>query len=176
MSLDPIRTEPLSEDHRIEELYCGRDSVDTWIREKARAAESSGNMRTHVCLDGRDDIVGFVALRTMVVDMSGASNSLLKNAGAVDGYATGVLLAQMGVNENRQKQGLGTIIVHEAMRLTCEAHDRSVFPYMIVDAADEELTSFYGRFGFRQLSSDLRMIMRMSAVRKVTDRIFASRQ
>ena len=97
--------EPLAEHHPINEFTSGRESVDTWFREKARGAAHL--TATYVCLDSGGAVCGFFALRAAIVNVSGLPG-VLKRAGDADGLAPAVMLAQMGLHKDHHGDGHGS--------------------------------------------------------------------
>lgn len=58
------RVVPLGNEHDLECFRSGRDSVDTWLREKARGA--SHLIAIHLCLDDAGVVCGFSPVREAV--------------------------------------------------------------------------------------------------------------
>lgn len=167
MSVPWQRVELLNASHDLSSFECGLDSVDSWFRDKALAANESAQVRAHVCLTDDDRPLAFYALRHVIVNISAESKTTQRLADAADGQATGILLAQMGVNLVDQGAGVGKKVVRSAMETAVRAHQQASFRLFVVDAENDGLVPYYSQFGLKALSDGRRLIMKMSAVEKV---------
>lgn len=159
------RIEPLEDSHELEGFVCGRPSVDTWLKESAQ--RSKHMVSTFVCVDETGAVRGFFALKTIFIPTEGMTSRLSK--GATGGHAAAVLLAQMGVQEEDHGSGQGRNLLSAAMDKALEADAASRLQLFIVDAADEDLVSFYEKFGMARLPNTLRLAATISAVRKARE-------
>jgi ribosomal protein S18 acetylase RimI-like enzyme len=152
--------------HDCDGFVTGLQSVDAWFPEKAIAEQISGRMATFVCLTANGEVVAFFSVKHNVVKLDGASNTMRATAD-IDGMASGLLLAKMGVRRDLQGAGLGKLLVRHVMVHAAEQHRAAPFRLLVVDAENEALLPFYSSFGFRQLTNDLRLVMKMSAVNRI---------
>jgi predicted N-acetyltransferase YhbS len=173
MSVPWQRVELLDGSHDLSSFCCGLDSVDSWFQDKALTANESAQIRTHVCLDDGNQLVAFFALRHVIVNISTESKTTQRLADAAEGQATGILLAQMGVNRAHQGQGTGRQVVTLAMDSALRAHREAAFRLFVVDAENDSLVPYYSNFGFKALSDGRRLIMKMSAVEKIVSALRA---
>lgn len=67
----------------------------------------------------------------------------------------GMLLAQLGVDERVQGQGLGTFLVDEALRRTLHVIDRGEVPVrlFVTDAINSGAVEFYEKYGLTRIST-----------------------
>lgn len=154
--------ERLHVDHDISRLVCGRESVDDWLQ--TQAMSNAQHVATHVCLDAFGAVVGFFALKTVIVATEGYS-SRLRN-GSRDGQSIGILLCQMGLDKPFQGNGNGKLLLRQALLEAASAHESSPVQLFLVDAADEKLVSFYQFPGMQRIPNSLRLIAPMGAVVK----------
>lgn len=73
----------------------------------------------------------------------------------------------MGVRTDLLGNGIGRCVVDQVLRVATDLHTHSTFRLLVVDAENPELVPYYEKYGFRPLTNDLRMVMKMSAVRKI---------
>lgn len=163
MSSGALILESLSPKHDISSFQCGEQTVDEWFSEKA--LRTLHLISTHLCFDGAGGLVGFFALRTVIVPVEGMSSKM--RSGNSDGFSTGILLCQMGVSVEKQGEGLGKRLLGLAMRFAAESHQRSSVNLFVVDAASEELVKFYEKAGLVRIPNQLRLVMKMTAVAKL---------
>lgn len=162
---------PIVDAEGATEFATGLASVDDWFSTNARAEHVSGRMRTHCCLTSEHGLSAFFALKMITVTFQGTSNSVRKKFSDTEGSSTALLLAQMGVRADLQGKGFGKHTVLEALRVAAELHEQAAFRVVIVDAESDDLIPFYAQFGFSTLRGDRRMIMKMSAVHKLLERL-----
>lgn len=159
------------ETHRIDDFRCGLESVDEWFQQNSLAQTTAGRINTHLCLDDSGSVIAFYALKHVIVDVSGGSNSTRRLADGPGGQATGILLAQMGVNESQQLSGVGKEVVKAAMRTAVLANQQAAFRLFVVDAENESLVPYYEKFQFKRLDDSFRLVMKMSAVKAIVDNL-----
>lgn len=159
---------PVVEIDSSADFVTGLNSVDEWFTNNARDEHVAGRVRTHCCLSDEHGLVAFFALRMITLTLTGASSSMQRLADS-DGSAAALLLAQMGVRVDLQRNGYGKHALLEALRAAAEIHHQAGFRVLVVDAENDDLITFYEKFGFRRVSSDRRMIMKMSAVHKLLE-------
>lgn len=163
------RIELLSEHCAVDDFECGLASVDDWFREKALEAHAARRVAVHAALTEENALVGFFALRHIIVNLEGESKSTRRGAERdPEDHATAVLLAQMGVDRVYQGNGAGSRLVNAAMQAAVVAHTNAPFSFFVVDAANDELVPYYRNFGFRHHATQpRRLFMTMSAVRRI---------
>lgn len=163
------RIELHDEKHPIESFNCGLTSVDEWVRNSSLTQNNAGRIRTHICLDTWGTVVAFYALKHVIVDVTGGSKSTLRLADGPGGQATGMLLAQMGVNSSHQSKGVGKAVVNAAIHSAVEANQQAAFRLFVVDAENDSLVPYYEKFQFKRLGDSRRLIMKMSTANKIVE-------
>lgn len=158
-----VRVEPLGVEAQLEGFSCGLASVDEWFGTKAWSSRHM--VRTHV-VSTEAGRVGLFALRFVIVEVEGFSNSLKKGSDA-NGQSIGLLLAQMGVDEAHQRNGHGKTLLREALRIAAEIYRDSPFQLFVVDAENEGLVSFYEAAGLKRIPNTFRLVLPMSSVMKM---------
>lgn len=152
---------PLGNEHDLECFRSGRDSVDTWLREKARGA--SDLIATHLCLDDAGVVCSFFALQSTIVDTGDFPGRLRRGANA-EGRSTAVLLAQMGLRESLHRQGYGRALFARAAQEAAVCARVCRVPLLVLDAADEQLVPFYESFGMRRLPNSFRLVASLAKI------------
>ena len=154
--------EKLHEDHDISRLVCGLPSVDEWLQNQART--SARHVATHVCVNGTGSVVGFFALKTVIVTTAGLS-SRIRN-GSQDGQSVGILLCQMGLDKPLQGNGNGKLLLRRALEEAVTAHESSPVQLFVVDAANEDLIRFYQFPGMQLVPNTTRLMAPMGSIVK----------
>ncbi|WPU08094.1 GNAT family N-acetyltransferase [Pseudarthrobacter oxydans] len=154
--------EKLHANHDISRMVCGLESVDEWFQTQALA--NAQHVATHVCLDSFGVVVGFFALKTVIVATEGYSSRL--RSGSRDGQSIGILLCQMGLAKPVQGNGHGKLLLRQALSEAASAHHSSPVQLFLVDAANADLVRFYQFPGMQLIPNTLRLIAPMGAVVK----------
>jgi len=86
---------------------------------------------------------------------------------AVSNYAKrAFLIARLAVDHNAQGQGIGKLMLGEALHKALGASESAGLEMVIVDAIDNDAIAFYGRFGFIRFDSESnRMFMTMKQLK-----------
>ena len=150
----------LTDSGQVEGFRCGRESVDAWLHERAIGARSL--VRTRLYLGDDERPIAFAATTTAVINVAEGTNA--QRAGSRDGSSVGFLLAQMGVQEEESRRGVGGAVIKDVMASAARAYAEVPFPLFVVDAADESLVPYYERMGLRPLADGLRLATPMRAI------------
>ena len=140
--------EPLSSKHDRQAFTCGVDALDQYLRRFARQHAVANVSRTYVTVDGAE-IYGFYSLA-----MSGIRKDNLP-ARIADRFPNFPLpvarLARLAVAAHRQRQGLGELLLADALQRCLRLSAEIGMIGVIVDAKDERARAWYLRYEFEQL-------------------------
>ncbi|MGM1018897.1 MAG: GNAT family N-acetyltransferase [Actinomycetota bacterium] len=137
---------PLAVGDKLSEFRSGEESLDSWLRGRARNNEKAGASRTMVSVT-RDEgrVAGYYCL---------SSSSLLREEGPPE-LAAGmpnaipvVLLGRLAIDEEFQGVGLGFSLLQHATGRALEAADTIGIRAVLVHALSDAAVSFYEKFGF----------------------------
>jgi predicted N-acetyltransferase YhbS len=145
--------EPLNKSHNREQFDCGVELLNQFLKSTARQHIQKGISRTFV-LTERDlpqNIIGFFTLTICEV----RSEKL-----------PAVKLARLAVTRQWQRQGIGEILMVEAMQRALLVADTAGGIGLFVDAKDEAAQRYYARYGFITLADNpLEMFLSLSLLR-----------
>ena len=157
--------EPLNKSHDRERFDCGAAALNLFLRATARQHIQKGISRTFVLSD-RDcpqNIIGFFTLTLCEVRSEKLPSSLAKK---YPPQIPGVKLARLAVDLQWQRQGIGEILMVEAMQRALLVADTAGGIGLFVDAKDESAQSYYARYGFIALEDNpLEMFLPLSLLR-----------
>ncbi|MDP9413740.1 MAG: GNAT family N-acetyltransferase [Pseudomonadota bacterium] len=162
--------EPLSPRHDRSAFTCGQPDLDTWFRDRASQDEKRNLSRVFVASDA-EGIAGFYSLSSYTLGLSDLPPDLARKLPRYEAIPA-ALIGRLARAERVRGQGLGGVLLADAVQRTLSA-SRSVAVYAIlVDAKDEGASTFYHRFGFRSfpLRPD-RLFLLTSTARAALDRI-----
>ncbi|MEX0710995.1 MAG: GNAT family N-acetyltransferase [Pirellulales bacterium] len=144
-----FRLEPLRRGHRRREFHCGEAIVDDWLATKALQQQDKHLSVTKVLLDEADCIAGYYTLAMAQVDFSDLPAEVIKHLPRRQLPAA--VLAWLGVSMDRQGQGLGELLMAQALRDCCEAGKTFAFVAVILDCMNDATKAFYRRWDFEEL-------------------------
>lgn len=145
-----FRLERLDRRHPRKQFNSGESAVDDWLAAKALQNQDKHLSVTKVLLDAAGTIAGYFTLATAQVDFADlpadARKRLPKRALPV------AILAWLGVSGDRQGQGLGRLLLAQALRDCHEAGKTFAFVAVILDCLNDQAKTFYQQFDFEELS------------------------
>jgi GNAT superfamily N-acetyltransferase len=144
--------EPLATEHDRRNFSCGVDALDEYLRRFARLHAASNVSRTYVAAHGAE-IHGFYSLAMSAVRKD---NLPAKYAGRFQNFPLPVArLARLAVAVRHQRQGLGELLLADAMQRCLRLSVEIGIIGVIVDAKDERARCWYERYEFEQLPDSL---------------------
>lgn len=136
--------EKLNETHSIEDFCCGKEKLDTWLKERALKNEMTDASRTYVVCVG-NKVIGYYTLATGSVDHKVAISSMKRN---MPNPIPVMLLGRLAVDQTWQGKGIGPALLRDAILRTLQAADIAGIKAILVHAISEEAKEFYESAGF----------------------------
>jgi GNAT superfamily N-acetyltransferase len=143
------RLERLRRDHPRKRFASGKQAVDDWLRAKALQNQEKRLSVTRVLLSETGDIAGFFTLATGQVDFQDLPGEFGK--GLPRRALPVAVLAWLGVDSRLQGQGLGRLLLAQALRDCYEAGETFAFLAVILDCVNDAAKAFYEKWDFREL-------------------------
>jgi GNAT superfamily N-acetyltransferase len=136
--------ELLAEHHRLESFSCGEDSLDDWLRRRARANQASGASRTYVVCEN-EIAIGYYVLASGAVTVDSAPGRFRRNMPSPIPVA---VLARLAVDRTWQGKGVGRALFRDAAFRVAQAADVIGIRGIVVHAISDEARNFYIALGF----------------------------
>lgn len=157
--------EPLGNQDRAAFL-CYKKPLQDYIRERA-SQDLKRNLAAVFVLVRKDDphrVVGYYSLSNRELPLNTLPAELAKKAGRYNSLPV-TLLGRMAVDDAQRGNGLGELVLMDALRrallVTQQVGSFAVF----VEAKDEESASFYRKYGFIELPDDkLKLLLAMKTI------------
>lgn len=141
--------EGLCKDHPRKSFQCGIPAVDDWLRTQALQHQSKHLSVTKVLRDSDGVIAGYFTIAMGQVDFGDLPAEIIRK---LPKRALPVaVVAWLGVDSKYQGQGLGRILLAQALRDCYEAGQTFAFVAVIIDAIDDRAKSFYKQWDFAEL-------------------------
>jgi GNAT superfamily N-acetyltransferase len=152
---------PLAQDDDRSQFDCGRDSLNAWFRRHAWDNHASGASRVNLITDfatGR--IIGYVTLSAAQVERAFLPKPAQRNR---PDPLPATLLGQLAVDKNYQGQRHAVSLIQFALRTALRAAEMVGSVGVITHPLDDDVRSFYAKWGFQDLPFDPRrsMMVRM---------------
>lgn len=154
---------PLSSAHDRVTFDCGEPSLNDFLKRYARQNDEKGLGRTFVAvLPDAPRIYGYYTLSSGAVKSETVPEKLPR-------YPTPVaLLGRLAVDESTKGQGLGKILLLDALRRVLPLAEQLGIFAVEVQAISPQAKSFYLKYGFTPLLDDeMHMYLTLKDIRKL---------
>ncbi|BDA68131.1 GCN5-related N-acetyltransferase [Rivularia sp. IAM M-261] len=161
--------ELLDKNHDRNGFDCGSEALNKFLKQTARQHIQKGISRTFVLVDTEQPnlIIGFFTLTLCEVRAEKLPPQFGKKYPHI---VPGVKLARLGVDKTYQRQGIGEVIVIEAMKRALVVSENAGGIGLFVDAKDEFARNYYERYGFVNLEdAPLELFLPLSAILQMLD-------
>ena len=141
------KIEVLDPKHDRRGFSCGVTDLDTYIRERAGQDAKRHVAATFVLLDDTLVVIGYYTLSQQAISLEDIPAALAKKLPRYP-LLPATLIGRLAVDEGRQGEGLGGLLLMDALHRSWQvAH--TVASYAVrVDATDEKARHFYLRYDF----------------------------
>lgn len=146
---------------------CGSEALNRYLQQTSRQHNKKGISRTFVLVDSErpQTIIGFFSLAICEIRASQLPDDWKKKYPSM---IAGVKLARLAVARAFQGQGIGEILMVEAMKRALIIADNAGVIGLFVDAKDEAAKGYCHRYGFVSLAdSNLKMFLSLAIIREL---------
>ncbi len=151
-----FRIEPLSGEHNRSRFLSGSEELDRYLREQASQDIKRRIATCFVAVSiATNDVAGYYSLAATSVALSAFSPEVARKLPRYP-VVPSVLLGRLAVARHYQGQGVGGILLADALKRTARA-ELGVFA-MVVDAKDQPAQRFYEHHGFTLLPGEQRRL------------------
>jgi GNAT superfamily N-acetyltransferase len=144
-----FRLEHLRRDHRRKDFRCVQEQVEDWLATKALQNQEKHLSVTKTLCDQAGAIAGYYTLATGQVDFSDLPAELTKRLPRR--VLPVAILAWLGVATAYQGQGLGRLLLAQALRDCHEAGKTFAFIAVLLDCINDAAKAFYRHWDFQEL-------------------------
>lgn len=139
--------ERLARRHDRKAFDCGKPPLNDFITRYARQYEKRNEARTSVLVNGEDPkVLGYFSLTASSIPFEQMPEEISRQLGGHPLPA--ILLARLAVDLSVRGQGLGGLLLREALARSLALSEQIGIFAVTVDAIDDEAARFYERFGF----------------------------
>ena len=140
---------PLSDRHDRSQFDCGEPSLNLYLQRYASQHDRRGFGRTYVAVsDSSVSVSGYYTISSGSIGFETVPENLPHHPVPI------VLLGRLAVDRRSQGQGVGELLLVDALRRAQRAADELGIYAVAVEALSDRARSFYMRFGFGALTDD----------------------
>lgn len=167
-----FKLELLAHGHDRGGFDCGSEPLNAYLRQTARQHTDRGISRTFVLVEESTGepkpIAGYFTLNICQLRAEQLPPEVARR---LPRDIAGVKLGRLAIAKERQRQGLGKLLLVAAMKKFVEVFDSAGGIGLFVDAKDDVAKAYYERFGFVPLPDNpLQLFLPLQTVREALER------
>ena len=143
---------PLKKSHETASFDCEIESLNHYLKNVALQHQGRNLSRVFVVTqENSRQVLGYYALSNCSVDASALPKPKkfkLPSAMAVPA----ILIGKLAVDKATQGQGLGGLLLYDALKRCVEVNDRSAANAIVLDAINDQAKAFYLKYEFQVLT------------------------
>lgn len=149
-----FRIEPLGKQHNRVDFSCGDAALDRYFRRHARQNAEQHIAAVFALVDNESGrVAGYCTLSSGSINLADLPADLAKKLPRYPNLPV-ILLGRLAIASERQGQGLGGVLLVDALQRALNQAANVGAMAVVVDAKGEQARSFYERFGFRRFADD----------------------
>ncbi|MFA5647774.1 MAG: GNAT family N-acetyltransferase [Bacteroidales bacterium] len=159
-------TESLNSNHRKKEFSCGKEMLDNYLHKQANQDIKRKLTACFVLNDKETDLLkGYYTLANNSLSQNLIPAEFLKNLPASYKSIPTTLLGRLAIDNRFQKQGVGKLLLIDALKRSYET-SKSIGSFaVVVDPIDESAERFYDKYGFIKLPDSGKMFLPMNTIK-----------
>jgi len=159
--------QPLGRGHDRSAFDCGNVGLNEWLQKRSGQWQKKELARCYVAVPkGEARVVGYYAISSHHVGYDSLPAEQAKGLPRID--VPVVLLGRLAVDQSVRGQGLGSLLLIDALRRAEQLAARLGIRAVEVDAIDETARQFYLKFGFTPLEDEPNhLFLPMHVIRKL---------
>ena len=143
---------PLTAKHDTEDLCSGEETLDNWLRERALDNMAASASKTYIiCPSGSNKVVGYYAICMGQIFNQEVAGSMRRN---MPRQIPAVILGRLAIDKKWQGNGLGKLLLQDAVQRSVRAAKEISARLLIVHAISAEAEAFYSHYGFAHLPTE----------------------
>jgi len=146
--------EPLNANHDRSDFSCGVEALDHYLQKQARQDVKRRISRIFAVAvpDNPTKVMGYYTLSTLSVELNHLPEKLHRKLPKHP--VPSALIGRLAVSKTAQGNGIGKMLLVDAIKRTLAVGEQIAIYAMIVDAIDDNAVGFYVQFGFTRLSDE----------------------
>ena len=145
---------PLNPTHDRTGFKCGIEALDRYLKKQAKQDIKRRISRVFIATksDNQKLVIGYYTLSTLSIELNQLPEKLARKLPKHPVPAA--LIGRLAVSNAAQGQGVGKMLLADAIKRTLAVSYQIAIYALVVDAIDDNAKGFYERFGFLRLGED----------------------
>jgi predicted GNAT family N-acyltransferase len=162
-----FKIEPLGKSHERAAFSCGKDSLDQYLKNQAGQAADKNLAAVFILTPDGKKIAGYYTLSSYTVKLDEIPEELARRLTRMQ-EVPATLLGRLARSTDLRGQGIGEILLVDALRKALQNSTHVASWAVVVDAKDEEAAVFYKRYGFIPFpTKPNRLFLPMNSINKM---------
>lgn len=157
-------TVPLDPSHKKQGFTCGNELLDRYLQKQAKQDVKRKLSACFILADEEGQIKGYYTLSNAGIAKQDVPEDVQKKLPPSYQSLPVTLLGRLAVSENFQGQGLGSLLLIDALKRSYIVSEQIDSMAVIVDPIDEQATKFYQKYGFILLPTSGKMFLPMKTI------------
>lgn len=158
-------SEPLNSVHKKSNFSCGKEMLDSYLHKQAN---QDIKRKISVCFVVKEEqtelIKGYYTLSNNSIPLEGIPDDIRKKLPRSYTTIPTTLLGRLAIDNNFKGQGLGKLILIDALKRSFELSKIIGSFAVVVDPIDEDAERFYDKYGFLKLPDSGKMFLPMKTI------------
>lgn len=153
-----IVIDALGTQHNRTSFKCGISSLDDYIKKQAKQDVKRRISQVFIATEPASSslITGYYTLSSLSVELNNLPEALACKLPRHPIPAA--LIGRLAVSLHAQKNGIGKMLLVDAIKRTLAVSEEIAIYAVVVDAINEEVQRFYEQFGFTPLNTETRRL------------------
>lgn len=160
-------TIPLDSKHKKSEFTCGNTYLDNYLQKQAKQDIKRKLSACFVLSSEGNEIKGFYTLSNAGIPRELIPEDISKKLPRAYESLPVTLLGRLAINQKNKGQGLGKLLLIDALKRSYEVSKVIGSMAVIVDPIDEDAIGFYNKFGFITLPDSEKMFLSMKTIEQL---------
>ena len=161
-------TSLLSSTHEKADFSCGNEMLDGYLHKQAKQDMKRKLSACFILSYDDKEIKGYYTLSCASINRSQLPEIIIKKLPPSYNDLPVTLLGRLAVDDKFKGQGIGKLLLVDALKRSYETSAASIASMaIVVDPIDEAAISFYSKYGFISLSGSGRMFITMDTVEQL---------
>src|SRR5690554_506291 len=153
-------SEPLNARHKKSDFYCGKEMLDNYIHKQASQDIKRKLSACFVIKETETDLIkGYYTLSNNSIPLELVPNEIRKKLPRSYEVVPATLLGRLAIDNKFQGQGIGKLILIDALKRSYEISKTIGSFAVVVDPLDRDAEKFYEKYGFIKLPDSKKMFL-----------------
>ncbi len=161
-------SEPINSKHKKSDFSCGKEMLDNYLHKQANQDIKRKLSACFVIKEMETNLIkGYYTLSNSSIPLELIPNEIRKKLPRSYKVIPTTLLGRLAIDNKFQGQGIGKLILVDALKRSYELSKTIGSFAVVVDPIDKNAERFYDKYGFIKLPDSGKMFLPMKTIRKL---------